>query len=71
MGRETADPLLTPAQTAQRLGVQMRTLEAWRLRGGGPKYIKVGRLVRYRERDVAEWLASRERTSTSDQQGVS
>ena len=43
-----------------------RTLETWRVRGGGPHFLKVGRRVVYRRRDLDAWLADRERASTSD-----
>jgi len=39
--------LLTEAQTSHRLGVTTKALQAWRCRGGGPTYIRVGRLIRY------------------------
>lgn len=41
------------------LAVQTKTLQAWRHRGGGPPFIKVGRLVRYRLVDVEAWIAKR------------
>jgi hypothetical protein len=46
--------LLTELETADRLGVRPATLQAWRARGTGPRlpFVKVGRLVRYREPDV-------------------
>lgn len=36
-----------------------RTLQAWRLLGHGPSYIKVRRSVRYRVTDIEQWLAAR------------
>lgn len=33
------------------------TLEVWRSLGRGPRYLKLGRSVRYRKRDVERWLA--------------
>ena len=47
-------------------GGSSRTLETWRVRGGGPLFLKVGRRVIYRRRDLDAWLAERERASTSD-----
>lgn len=44
----------------------VKTLQAWRHRGGGPAYIKIGRLVRYLGRDVNQWTAGRTRRSTSE-----
>ena len=42
------------------------TCEGWRLKGIGPRYIKVGRLVRYRIENVDLWLESQTRNSTCD-----
>ena len=47
-------------------GGSERTLEGWRVRGGGPRFLKIGRRVVYRRRDLDAWLAARERASTSD-----
>ena len=47
------------------LELSPRTLEAYRLRGGGPPYFKAGR-IRYAEADLLAWLESCRRTSTSD-----
>ena len=41
------DAALNESQAANLLGVSVRTLQAWRLRGRGPRYIKIGRAVRY------------------------
>ena len=43
-----------------------KTLQAWRSRGGGPPFVKIGRLVRYRGCDVKRWIASRTVRSTSE-----
>jgi predicted DNA-binding transcriptional regulator AlpA len=34
------------------------TLQAWRRQGKGPRFFKVGRLVRYSVADVRAWLAA-------------
>lgn len=40
--------LLTAAEVAAVLGVNLRTLTRWRARGIGPRWVRVGdRLVRY------------------------
>lgn len=50
----------TPAATAAYLGdIPEATLTAWRYRGIGPKYSKVGRHIRYRKVDVDRWLETR------------
>jgi hypothetical protein len=44
-----------------------KTLQKDRLRGGGIPFIRLGRLVRYRQTDVAAWIAARPSLrSTSD-----
>lgn len=50
--------LLTTPQVAARLGVKPPTLESWRYKGEGPKWIQVGRLVRYRTADIDAWVES-------------
>jgi excisionase family DNA binding protein len=51
--------LLTPEAAASLLSVRQRTLETWRRRATGPAYIRMGRLVRYRQQDVETWLEAR------------
>jgi Helix-turn-helix domain len=60
------DSLLNQAKAAKALGLSERTLERLRLTGGGPVYVKAGRRVLYREPDLAAWIASRVRATTSD-----
>ena len=43
-------------QLADYLNVSPRTLENWRTNGIGPKYIKLGKLARYRLEDVNQYL---------------
>ena len=45
--------------------VSSRTLQRWRLEGVGPTYVKIGRLVRYREADLDTFLEERACSSTS------
>lgn len=55
-----AADLWTPEQTSQELSVSTRTLATWRSTGRhNLPFVKVGRLVRYRQPDVAQWLESR------------
>jgi excisionase family DNA binding protein len=49
--------LLTPAEVAAMLGVQVQTLTAWRCRGSQElEYIRVGRCIRYRAEAVEDYL---------------
>jgi excisionase family DNA binding protein len=49
-------PLATAEQVSEYLGVPPGTVDAWRTRGGGPRFSRVGRHVRYRWADVDRWL---------------
>jgi predicted DNA-binding transcriptional regulator AlpA len=59
------DSLLSQKQAAHALGLSVRTLERHRLAGTGPRYARLGRLIRYRECDLAEWVRDSLRRSTS------
>lgn len=58
----TQDPLLSEVEAAQFLGVKPTTLQVWRCTNRYPlKFIKVGRLVRYRQSSLDAFLAQRTR----------
>ena len=46
---------LTDVEVAERLGVSRFTVRSWRLKGVGPRFLKMGRAVRYRSQDVDEY----------------
>jgi excisionase family DNA binding protein len=50
---------LTPEELAERQNVPLGTIYVWNSKGVGPKYLRVGRHVRYRLADVVEWERSR------------
>lgn len=59
--------LLFQSEAAYLTGASGRTLEAWRLHGGGPPFIALSRrAVRYRRRDLLGWIEARRRRSTSN-----
>ncbi len=61
------DRMITEDEAAHFIGYTVRALQNWRLRGGGPKFIKVsGRSVRYRRRDLIEWAESLLVASTTE-----
>ncbi|MBA3280098.1 MAG: helix-turn-helix domain-containing protein [Geodermatophilaceae bacterium] len=45
-------------EAASTIGVSAKSLARWRKGGVGPAYLQLGRKVRYRPGDVAEWIAS-------------
>lgn len=57
--------LMDEARLAARLGVSRATLQSWRYAGRGPRYLKIGRLIRYREADVDAYLRAQLRGGLS------
>ena len=53
--RGSGKSTLTDIEVASRLGVSRFTVRSWRLKGVGPRFLKMGRAVRYRSRDVDEY----------------
>ena len=61
------DVLLCEQQAAAMLGYTPRALQQWRRTGTGPRFVRVSaRSIRYRRKDLLEWIEERVRTSTSD-----
>ena len=60
MTQAAQSPLLPPKQAAAYLGVSLGTLEVWRCKKRYPlPYVKVGRLVKYRQSDLDAFLEAR------------
>ena len=60
------DMLLDQRKVAMILDTTTKFLEARRVRGGGPVFVKIGSLVRYRGGDLLAWIAEQRRSSTSE-----
>lgn len=58
--------LLTTEQAGEFLNMSPRTLEKYRTNGGGPRFRKQGRSVRYKKTDLEAWSDSRSCESTFD-----
>lgn len=58
--------LMDEKATASWLGVSSRTLQAWRVTGGGPVYRKIGRRVAYAECDLVAFVEAGRRAHTSE-----
>ncbi len=62
--------LLTSQETAELLGIRNNSLEIWRFKSKGPRFIKLGPTaqspVRYRLGDVLEWIEQHSAGSTSE-----
>jgi excisionase family DNA binding protein len=55
-GKE-GDSLLTEVDAARFLRISSRTLQAWRVKHYGPRFVRVGRAVRYRRQDLEDWVS--------------
>ena len=58
--------LQDPETTARMLGISKQQLAVLRYRADGPRFLRVGRLVRYDLSDVLKYIESQKRLSTSD-----
>lgn len=60
------DSLIPETEAAIFLGYSVRALQNWRVRGGGPIYVKVSkRSIRYRRRELIAWTQSKLELNTS------
>lgn len=61
------DRLIPERDAANFLGYTSRALQNWRLRGGGPEFIKISaRSIRYRRRDLIAWANAKVAQNTSE-----
>ena len=59
--------MINEHEAAIYIGHSVRALQNWRVRGGGPIYVKVSaRSIRYRRRDLVAWVESRLVSNTSE-----
>ena len=56
---------LTEREVADMLGLSVATLRAWRHRGKGPRFLRLGRSVRYLPSDVADFVRASAVDTTS------
>lgn len=66
MGSKTPTCYLNTPQAAAILGLSPRTLETYRLTGGGPPFLTYCNRVRYLRSDLDAWAIAGRRRSTSD-----
>ena len=57
--------LKTVFEVASITGLAVSTLNKWRLAGTGPRFIKLGKSVRYRDEDIQDFIDASTRVSTS------
>ena len=59
------EKLLTGQEAAEILGISEQTMRIHRIKGGGLKFVKVGRMVRYRQSDIEAYLEAHTFENTS------
>lgn len=55
----TDDKLITTKELAEFLGCSEYTIVQYRAKGTGPKFLRLGRLIRYRIPDLEQWLTTK------------
>lgn len=58
--------LLRTEAAAKVLDLSPQTLAIMRVEGGGPRYVKLGRSVRYDPADLAAWIEDNKRANTAE-----
>ncbi|MEO0871716.1 MAG: helix-turn-helix domain-containing protein [Pseudomonadota bacterium] len=48
---------LTVVEAASYLGLAVSTLNKWRVYGGGPRFMRLGRAIRYRQSELDAFLS--------------
>jgi hypothetical protein len=64
----TPIPQLAVCETdaARALGVSVKLLRRLRLRGGGPRFVKISNLVRYQVSELERWMVKQAVESTTE-----
>lgn len=61
------DRLMNEHEAADFMNYSVRALQNWRVRGGGPPYVRISaRSIRYRRRDLIAWAEGRLERNTSE-----
>lgn len=58
--------ILDTRDAADFLGLSPHTLERWRWSGNGPRFLKMGKAVRYRRADLENYIERAARQNTSE-----
>jgi hypothetical protein len=61
-----AEHLLPEVDAATRLHLSPKTMQAWRVQGRGPPFVKLGRRVFYRSSDLKDFIEENVFRSTAE-----
>lgn len=59
------EAFIPETEAADYLCQSVRTIQKWRVTGAGPQFFKFGRSVRYRRRDLFNWVEERRKAHTA------
>lgn len=59
------EPLIDTKLAAEYLGFKPNVLEQWRVQGRGPRFLKIGRAVKYAPADLRAYVEASASNSTS------
>ena len=62
--------LLNDHEVAALVGVSVATVRRWRLLRRGPRYLRIGVLIRYRPDSIRQWLDARPTGGAADSDGL-
>lgn len=65
-GTDLPHALMDDTEAARFLGMGRRTLQNWRVLGGGPPFLRLGRSIRYSLSDLQKYLDARRFRSTTE-----
>ena len=68
-GLHSTSRALTEREVADLLGLSVATLRAWRHRGQGPRYLRMGRAVRYLPADLETFVRESVVEGSADRAG--
>jgi hypothetical protein len=58
-------PLLDPVTVARILGVEVETLGAWRRKGYGPPWYRIGKKIKYSAAELDVWMKAQMNAGTA------
>lgn len=56
---------MSETELAEYWHISIRTLQSWRLNGGGPKFLKLGKAIRYSVDEIKRFESENTKTSTA------
>ncbi len=60
------EELFDTEAVATYVGLSPVTLRKWRMTGAGPRFVRIGRAIRYRKAELDAFLAGREFATTAE-----